>query len=138
MNETTEDRASANRNPFAIDLSGSAIEVLHGLFIEGPLWDGDLPSKSGRDELVTFGLVTRLNGWQQLTKNGLDMALAAGLDRKKERHYRQRRKAIDLLAAVDGVMNPPDVCKAQRATIGDVMTCQADKVDKERMIPRSG
>ena len=132
MNTTQEDCASTTRSPFVIDLSSSAIEVLHGLFIEGPLWDGDVPSKSGRDKLATFGLVTRLNGWQQLTKKGLDMALSAGLDRVKEPHYRQRRKAINLLSAVDSVMNPPDRCEARRPTTSEVMKCNKDVVEEER------
>jgi hypothetical protein len=132
MKTTPEDGPSVDRSPFVIDLSGSAIEVLKGLFVEGPLWDGDVPSKNGRDELVTFGLVTRLNGWQQLTKKGLGMALAAGLDRKKERHYRLRHKALNLLNAVDSVMNPPDLCKAEHATISDLMKWEKDEADKER------
>src|SRR5262249_16194181 len=127
MYDDKEERPATNRSPFAIELSGSAIEVLHGLFIEGPLWDGDVPSKSGRDELVTFGLALRCDGWQQLTKKGLEMALSANFARKKERHYRQRRKALNLLHAVEPVMNPDDLCKTASPTIDVVMKCQKDE-----------
>ena len=127
MDNANSEARTANRNPFAIDLSGAAIEVLHGLFFEGPMYDGDVPSKSGRDELVTFGLALRCNGWQQLTKKGLEMALIANLDRQKEKLYRQRRKAINLLHAVEPVMNPEDLCVAARQSIEMAMKRQDDK-----------
>ncbi len=34
-------------------------EVLWQLFLTGPVWDGDLASKTGRDELVDDGYVVR-------------------------------------------------------------------------------
>lgn len=38
-------------------LSSAAIDTLHAAFKAGPLYDGDVPSKSGRDELLSHGLV---------------------------------------------------------------------------------
>lgn len=53
------------------DMTGAQQEVLKGLFILGPLWDGNVPSKSGRDELVRMGLVEHRNGWAFLTAAGV-------------------------------------------------------------------
>jgi len=77
---------------FAVELSGAAIDTMHCLFIHGPTMDGDLPSKSGRDELVTFGLATRHEGYQWLTMAGVKMALANGVDREKEKYQRVQRE----------------------------------------------
>ena len=53
------------------------------------------------------------------------MAVACGLDRKKESYHRQRHKALNLLNAVESVINPPEyLCKAQPSTIEGVMRCQ--------------
>jgi hypothetical protein len=122
-----------NPKPFAIELSPSAIAVLRGLFIEGPLWDGDVPSKSGRDELVNFGLAVRHNGWQQLTKRGLEMAISAKVDREKERHYRTRLRALRLFNIVDTFWNPPEeMCKASsRPTIQDALR-ESDEEDCDK------
>lgn len=35
------------------------------------VWDGYVISKSARDELVDMGLVTRYNGWQIASREGL-------------------------------------------------------------------
>jgi hypothetical protein len=56
-------------------LSGSAVDVLGQLFVAGPVWDGNLISKSGRDELVRVGLAHQWNGWQTLTQDGLTAAV---------------------------------------------------------------
>lgn len=34
-------------------------------------WDGNLISKSNRDELVKSGLATRFNGWNWITLEGV-------------------------------------------------------------------
>lgn len=41
-------------------LDGAAIDTLHALFLNGPLFDGDIPSKRGRDFLVEHDLVARI------------------------------------------------------------------------------
>jgi hypothetical protein len=42
------------------ELSGAAKDVLICLCKHGPTWDGDVPSKHGRDELVSKGLAVRM------------------------------------------------------------------------------
>lgn len=44
----------------AFNLSGAEIDTLNCAFKTGPLEDGDVPSKSGRDELVSKGLMGRV------------------------------------------------------------------------------
>lgn len=72
-------------------LSGAAREVMRCLFIHGPTWDGNIPSKSGRDDLVERGLAERWNGWQWLTRDGVDFAVTVMLfGEEKERRERRR------------------------------------------------
>lgn len=56
-------------------LSSAAVDVLGQLFVAGPVWDGNLISKVGRDQLVEVGLACRWNGWQTLTQDGLTAAV---------------------------------------------------------------
>ena len=55
-------------------LSSMAIEVLGQLFVQGPVWDGNLVSKTGRDILVERGLASREEGWNFLTNAGVRLA----------------------------------------------------------------
>lgn len=53
-------------------LPGNAQDCIGALFIVGPLWDGDVPSKNGRDVLIEHGLAFRTvvkgkEGYQALT-----------------------------------------------------------------------
>jgi hypothetical protein len=66
-------------------LSGAAREVMRCLFIHGPTWDGDIPSKNGRGELVGAGLAEHAFGFAWLTRDGIQVALDFRLDREKER-----------------------------------------------------
>jgi hypothetical protein len=57
------------------ELGGAAIDTLVALVERGPLWDGDVPSKSGRDALVVAGLVSCIvvngeDGYQAATLAG--------------------------------------------------------------------
>lgn len=54
-------------------------EVLGQLFVFGPTWDGNLVSKADRDALVEAGHAYRWDGWNFLTKRGVQAAVAAGL-----------------------------------------------------------
>lgn len=65
-------------------LTGAEWETLWCLFFHGPTEDGNLPSKSGRDSLVSGGWAFRFDGWQSLTEKGMKAALARDMDRKKE------------------------------------------------------
>lgn len=70
-----------------------ARETIRCLFFHGPTRDGDLPSKSGRDVLCHLGLAERMDGWQWLTRSGVDTAITVLLlDEEKDKW--QRRRAI--------------------------------------------
>ena len=56
-------------------LDGGAVITLDALYTEGPLFDGDIPSKSGRDSLVEKGyadviVVKGLEGYNACTQKG--------------------------------------------------------------------
>lgn len=54
-------------------------EALMQLFVQGPTWDGNLISKDERNSLVEAGLAERWNGWNWLTQEGVEAAVAGGL-----------------------------------------------------------
>jgi hypothetical protein len=73
-------------------LSGAELEVIKCLFFHGPTWDGNVPSKSGRDRLCKRGLVWHEFGFAWLTREGVQVAVQElGMDRLKERWERSRR-----------------------------------------------
>jgi hypothetical protein len=58
-------------------LTGGEIDTLVALVENGPLWDGDVPSKSARDGLLERGFAMRCivkgeDGWQAATYRGRD------------------------------------------------------------------
>lgn len=58
-------------------LTGAEKDTLIALVERGPLWDGDVPSKQGRDSLVRRGLAAKVivngeDGWQAATYAGRD------------------------------------------------------------------
>lgn len=58
-------------------MNGACIDTLIALVERGPLWDGDVPSKSGRDDLIERGLAQRVvvrgeDGWTAATYAGRD------------------------------------------------------------------
>jgi len=58
-------------------LAGAEKDTLIALVEQGPLWDGDVPSKAGRDALIAQGLAVRVvvkgeDGWQAATYAGRD------------------------------------------------------------------
>jgi len=68
-------------------MTSAEIETLVALVELGPLWDGDVPSKAGRDRLLSSGLAVRVvvngeDGWQAATYAGRDAykALFTGPD----------------------------------------------------------
>lgn len=71
-------------------LSGAAYDTLFCLFAHGATFDGDVPSKCGRDHLVQRGLAARAGGYQTLTLDGLRVGLELGMARKKEQYERKR------------------------------------------------
>jgi hypothetical protein len=56
-------------------LSSWARETLRCLFLKGPTWDGNIPSKAGRGELIKQGLADRAWGYAWLTRAGIDFAV---------------------------------------------------------------
>ena len=79
-----ERRDTAVRRLHPSELGPGIVDVVRCLFIHGPTWDGDIPSKSARDALHSFGYISRQKGWQTLTDQGLELALSLSLDREKE------------------------------------------------------
>lgn len=74
------------------ELSSAAKDNMMCLFLHGPTWDGNVPSKAGRDELVTAGLAFHRNGWASLTKRGVDMAIKAPVKGwSDQRWYRKQQ-----------------------------------------------
>ncbi len=63
-------------------------DVLMQLFVQGPTWDGNLVSKTQRDALVSSGLADRWNGWNFLTQEGVEAAVAGGI---AARHWNDKR-----------------------------------------------
>ena len=58
-------------------MTGAEKDTLIALVEAGPLWDGDVPSKAGRDALIASGLAARVivrgeDGWQAATYAGRD------------------------------------------------------------------
>lgn len=58
-------------------MRGAERDTLIALVEQGPLWDGDLPSKTGRDSLIERGLAVQVivkgcDGWQAATYAGRD------------------------------------------------------------------
>lgn len=56
-------------------LTSSALDTLVALVENGPLWDGDIPSKQGRDELIKLGFAVKIiahsqEGYQAATQAG--------------------------------------------------------------------
>jgi len=58
-------------------MTGAEIDTLIALVERGPLWDGDVPSKWGRDDLIDKGLAVRIvvngaDGYTAATYKGRD------------------------------------------------------------------
>lgn len=74
--DSPEFHAAAKSLSTALQQDGAAVDTLHALVKSGPLFDGDVPSKSGRDALVALGLATRniivrgQQGYQAATSAG--------------------------------------------------------------------
>jgi len=66
--------------------NGGEIDTLLCLFVHGPTWDGNVPSKQSRDDLVQMGLVFRREGFASLTELGLEVCVKADV-----KHFRDRR-----------------------------------------------
>lgn len=65
------------------EFSGAEIDTLIALVEHGPLWDGDVPSKCGRDDLIKDGLAVRI---LVNSEDGYTAATYRGRDAYKERY----------------------------------------------------
>lgn len=80
-------------------LSGGAKDTLCALHSIGPLWDGDVPSKSGRDELLRLKLAAKIivkneEGYQACTYRG-HRVLRCALPNRYSPAWQLARNAID-------------------------------------------
>lgn len=64
-------------------MTGAEIDTLVALVERGPLWDGDVPSKAGRDDLILSGFAVRI---VMAGADGYTAATYAGRDAYK-RHF---------------------------------------------------
>ena len=67
--------STSEQNTNGVQLTSSETETLIALIENGPLWDGDVPCKSGRDSLVKKGLAEKIivkgeDGYQAATYRG--------------------------------------------------------------------
>ena len=119
-----EKAAEPTRFQVNVVLTGAAIDVMYGLFLNGPTWDGDVPSKTGRDELVDLKLAQRCDGYQWLTREG---GVAGARERlgppKKEtrgRQIRQRLNKLDQIEAlISGAVTTSGQCQQVAMTATD-------------------
>lgn len=63
--------------------TGAEWDVLWCLFLHGATWDGDIPCKAGRNNLIERGLAYRIEGWTMATQAGFEAAMALSMDKKK-------------------------------------------------------
>jgi hypothetical protein len=77
-------------------LSPPAIEVLGQLFVSGPTWDGNVCSKSGRDELCRAGLAWHQHGYANLTPEGVLVAIGWDRDYLRRARYDTWREKIGM------------------------------------------
>ncbi|CAH2606222.1 conserved protein of unknown function (plasmid) [Rhodovastum atsumiense] len=69
------------------ELTQHAAETLRCLFMNGPLFDWNIPSEQGRHELERCGLAVRFAGWTGLTESGLILSVALGLHIEKDARF---------------------------------------------------
>ncbi|MEN3238569.1 hypothetical protein PUR29_34585 [Methylobacterium ajmalii] len=77
-------------------------EILRQLFLDGPTWDGDIISKTARNEVILMGLAEREDGYTQLTREGLRHALIAGFDVEKGIRGARNRMSFKVVTDNDG------------------------------------
>jgi hypothetical protein len=115
INSTENAKMATDSGPafhVAVTLSGAAIDVLHQLFLNGPTWDGDVASKSGRDELYDLKLIGRHEGYQFILREGMRLALANRLDAKKNRRDRDQRRRLNEYDQICALVRSRDVAAA--------------------------
>lgn len=107
---------SAARFAVTVALAANEIEVLEQLFLFGPTWDGNIVSKSGRDQLFDLKLASRVEGYSFLTAAGIRLALQNKVDRKKETKQRRDRERLGKLSSIEEIISPTN-CQAMAPTV---------------------
>lgn len=100
-----------------VALTPLAVESMRCMFLHGPTWDGNIPSKSGRDELFDLKLATRIQGYSWLTADGIRLALSNGMDREKERWERLRRQQAVKLDEIERILSPEQTVDCQQSNV---------------------
>lgn len=72
-------------------LSGGEREVMMQLFLFGPIWDGYIVSKAGRDRLCDLGLATHAMGWAFLTREGVRVAINADVRQWRDQRWHKKQ-----------------------------------------------
>jgi hypothetical protein len=75
-------------------LSSTAQDAMMQLFVQGPTWDGDVLSKSGRNELVSRDFAKHRHGWAYLTDSGLDMAITVDVSRWVDKRWHKKQQNL--------------------------------------------
>ena len=73
-------------------------DTLLCLFLHGPTYDGEVPSKSARDELYKLKMIQRSNGFQWLTDAGVQWCFDLGFESEKRHWQHEYRKKLWELA----------------------------------------
>lgn len=79
LSSSEEVKAACEQIVKSQDMSGGEVDTLLAAYKNGPLWDGDVPSKSGRDSLVRAGFLAKVvvkgeSGYNACTYKGADIA----------------------------------------------------------------
>ena len=110
---------SGNKRKPGVEMTGAEIDCLVALVEKGPLWDGDVPSKRGRDALIEQGLAVRVivEG-----SDGYTAATYAGRDAYK-RHFG---------TALGGDAGTIEEAKASRQTLRAIAEAAEYKPPKDK------
>ena len=76
-------------------MGSAAREVMRCLFLQGPTWDGDIPSKAGRGELIANGYAKHGYGYAWLTDIGVEFAITSMLLGEEKDRWNNRRRNSD-------------------------------------------
>lgn len=84
-------RKAADRIEWA-ELGNAAKDVMMQCFVKGPMWDGNVSSKTGRGELVERGLAEHAFGWCWLTHAGVRMAVEAPVKGWSDQRWHRKQR----------------------------------------------
>jgi hypothetical protein len=102
----------------SVSLAANEVEVLEQLFIHGPTWDGNIVSKSGRDQLFDLKLAGRVEGYSFLLAAGIRLCLNNRVDRKKEANRRREREKLAKLDSIEFIVAPTNQAQQNGEPMG--------------------